>query len=452
MSAPHPPNQSWDGGQQPTQGPSGGPQQQHDVPFGDAPEATQVVRPGGASQRPDDSPFGEAPEPTQVVTPGQAPGADASATQVAPPVQPGDGPNAESTQLVPPGMQPSGIPYTPPPSAADNPGAMGQPGYGQGVGQQYGHQNFGQQPSGQPQYGQQQYGQPQYGQQPYGQPGGFPPPQGGPQSGGFPPPQQQYGQPGGFPPPQGQPYGQQPGGYGQPAFAVPGGAQLAEWGPRAAAYLIDLAPIVVVWLLAIIGTSIDTTVGAVLGGLGYLAFFGWLIYNRWILQGKTGQSYGKKFMKIKLIGEQSDQPIGPGMAFVRDIAHSVDSMACAVGYLWPLWDEKKQTFSDKIMKTFVVTAPVSESPGGFGPPQSGGFDQQGPPSGGFGQPQQGGFGQPQQGGYGQPQSGGFGQGGYGQPQQGGFGQPQQGGHGPTSGGFPQQGTPNGGYGQQPYQG
>jgi uncharacterized RDD family membrane protein YckC len=25
-----------------------------------------------------------------------------------------------------------------------------------------------------------------------------------------------------------------------------------------------------------------------------------------------------------------------------------------VGYLWPFWDDKKQTFADKIMRTIVV--------------------------------------------------------------------------------------------------
>jgi hypothetical protein len=25
-----------------------------------------------------------------------------------------------------------------------------------------------------------------------------------------------------------------------------------------------------------------------------------------------------------------------------------------VGYLWPLWDDKRQTFADQIMKTIVI--------------------------------------------------------------------------------------------------
>ncbi|MGH3450576.1 MAG: hypothetical protein ACRDQW_07570, partial [Haloechinothrix sp.] len=141
MSAQQPPSQPWDGGQ-PAQADPGGPQQQ-DVPFGDAPEPTQVVQPGQNPQASSEGHLGDSPEPTQVVRQGQAPG-------------------AESTQLVPPGMQPSAIPYTPPPSAADNPAAMNQ------------QQGFGQPAAFPP--------PPQQG---FGQPGGFPPsPQLGPQSGG----------------------------------------------------------------------------------------------------------------------------------------------------------------------------------------------------------------------------------------------------------------------------
>jgi uncharacterized RDD family membrane protein YckC len=42
------------------------------------------------------------------------------------------------------------------------------------------------------------------------------------------------------------------------------------------------------------------------------------------------------------------------MAFVRDIAHIVDSVICFVGYLFPLWDSKRQTLADKIVGTVVV--------------------------------------------------------------------------------------------------
>jgi len=86
-----------------------------------------------------------------------------------------------------------------------------------------------------------------------------------------------------------------------------------------------------------------------------LASFGVTIYNRWIRQGRTGQSWGKQALELRLLGEETGQPIGGGMAFVRDLAHFLDSLPCNLGWLWPLWDTKRQTFADKVIKT-VVTA------------------------------------------------------------------------------------------------
>jgi uncharacterized RDD family membrane protein YckC len=88
----------------------------------------------------------------------------------------------------------------------------------------------------------------------------------------------------------------------------------------------------------------------------WLASLGWTIYNRWIQAGKTGQSLGKKVLNIRLVGENTGQPIGAAMAFARDLCHFVDSIICYIGYLFPLWDAKRQTLADKIVHTVVVPA------------------------------------------------------------------------------------------------
>ena len=48
------------------------------------------------------------------------------------------------------------------------------------------------------------------------------------------------------------------------------------------------------------------------------------------------------------------EPIGFGMSVVRQIAHFVDAIICFIGYLFPLWDSKRQTLADKIMTTVVL--------------------------------------------------------------------------------------------------
>jgi uncharacterized RDD family membrane protein YckC len=209
-----------------------------------------------------------------------------------------------------------------------------------------------------------------------------------PPEGGVPGPQPDWVQPG--PPGPPGPYGPvQPGfgtqpaypppvpaGYGGPApypvgYAMPLRSDYASWGKRVAAMLIDQIPTYVglivfcvgyvLWIIQIAqssGSTVDLTGGAVpmiVGTLIMLAGMGWTVYNRWLVAGRTGQSLGKRVMKIRLVGEPSDAPIGPMNAFVRDLVHILDGMAY-VGYLWPLWDDKKQTFADKLMRTIVVNA------------------------------------------------------------------------------------------------
>ena len=72
-------------------------------------------------------------------------------------------------------------------------------------------------------------------------------------------------------------------------------------------------------------------------------------------QGRTGQTIGKSAMGTYVVRESRRpvhrrRPVGRS----RDRAHIVDALPCLVGYLWPLWDAKKQTFADKIMGTVVV--------------------------------------------------------------------------------------------------
>ncbi len=144
-------------------------------------------------------------------------------------------------------------------------------------------------------------------------------------------------------------------GYGAPA------TNYASWIQRVGAYLIDgliTAPFGI--LAALLGRDTDPATGLPTLNAMYWIFLvlGLALnaYNRWYLAGKTGQSWGRKALGIRLVGEQTGQPIGPLMAFVRDLAHIVDSIICYIGFLFPLWDAKRRTLADKLVKTVVVTS------------------------------------------------------------------------------------------------
>ncbi|MFB6573176.1 RDD family protein [Streptomyces noursei] len=242
---------------------------------------------------------------------------------------------------------------------------------------------YGQQPpvppqGGQPGYGYPQQGAPQQPQQPYGYPqqGQVPPQQGAPQYGGYPQqPQAPYGQP------------------GMPGMGMPTG--YASWGARFGAFLVDGLIIGVLpgilYVIAIIvaagsassASSSASSAAASCPAGDYncvsnaynsatssstpaiffvLVAFAWLIAVAGMFfliakEGSTGQTPGKKALGIRVIKEATGQPMGFGMTFVRYLCRYLNGLLCGIGWLWPLWDEKNQTFADKIVGTVVIQAP-----------------------------------------------------------------------------------------------
>jgi len=202
-------------------------------------------------------------------------------------------------------------------------------------------------------------------------PGGYPPPP-PPQGGGFPPP----------PPPAGGGYQSPPqAATGYPPPAPTGAPALPQeaytpWLTRALAWLIDLIPVFIIYGIGVgllLGTRETvcitdsseynlgefcatgaSTLGQLSIGLAGIIVFAYAIWNFGYRQGTTGSSIGKGIMKFKVVSEKTGQPIGFGMSIVRQLAHFVDSAICYIGYLFPLWDAKRQTIADKIMSTICL--------------------------------------------------------------------------------------------------
>lgn len=157
----------------------------------------------------------------------------------------------------------------------------------------------------------------------------------------------------------GQAYGAQPG-YGQP-YGPP--APYAHWGLRLAAYLLDAILLFPAYFIGGIGramyadygvsTSVQNT-GLLLAVLGYGFALAFAIWNQILRQGRTGASLGKKWVGIKVVRESDGQPLGPLLTFGRALLHVLDALPCYLGYLWPLWDAKRQTFADKLVRSVVL--------------------------------------------------------------------------------------------------
>ena len=211
-----------------------------------------------------------------------------------------------------------------------------------------------------------------------------------PQSGPDPqlPPGQQPGQPPrpqpglphprSGPQPQAGPAGQPPYGYPAPYPAAPSPERYAHWGRRALGFLIDYVGVAVVYyaiggvlmaLSAATGLGSSSTGAIVLGIVGVvlnLALVAFAFWNTCYRRGTTGQSLGQSAAKIRTISDLTGHPLGVGNAFLRQLCHFFDGLACYLGFLWPLWDPKRQTFADKMVSSAVV--PADQHPAAPFPP------------------------------------------------------------------------------------
>jgi uncharacterized RDD family membrane protein YckC len=159
------------------------------------------------------------------------------------------------------------------------------------------------------------------------------------------------------------------------------------WATRLCAFLIDAVPAVIVFVIGSIVGEVAADCAVVRPGAPHVGYCGWavsghgnvhllltlglafalwlatlayVVWNFGYRQGKTGSSIGKSVLKFKVVSEKTWQPIGFGLSLVRQLMHWGDQMACYIGFLWPLWDNKRQTFADMIMSTVCV--PVDYQP------------------------------------------------------------------------------------------
>lgn len=177
--------------------------------------------------------------------------------------------------------------------------------------------------------------------------------------------------------------------YGAGAPAFPGSKAYVEqyfgpvagFGSRAGALIIDglllligLVPIIIGAVLVVVagpetdemGSSIDGTgngglaaVGSLLLSLGFVLIFAIHVWNRIFKMGRTGQSVGKKMLGLKLINEQTGQPIGALQSFLRALLGRLINQVFYLSYLWMLWDDNKQTLADKVVHSTVIEVPKS---------------------------------------------------------------------------------------------
>lgn len=189
-----------------------------------------------------------------------------------------------------------------------------------------------------------------------------PPPLPPPPPGGYPPPPPSSGAH--IPPPPG------------PAIRSRPPQAYTSWFTRVLAFVIDVVPssvLVGIGLVVLIGTQqtvcvtdispyaveevCDTglsLVGLTAFWLAVLAGLAYLVWDYGYLQGVRGASIGKAVLNFRVVSENTGQPIGFGRSVVRQLAHVLDGVILGIGFLFPLWDAKRQTLADKVMQTVCL--------------------------------------------------------------------------------------------------
>jgi uncharacterized RDD family membrane protein YckC len=185
-----------------------------------------------------------------------------------------------------------------------------------------------------------------------------------------------------YPPPPGPPPGP-PGPPGPPSYPPPsfpppgsGGYQQVGYGYTAggpqqelAGFWIRFAAAVIDGLLLGVPMSI---LGAIVGEGGFTAGYGYnpdaavflnllstvvgVLYYGCLEGGAPGQTIGQRAVGIRVVDADGSAggPIGVGRGIGRYFARILSSLPCALGYFWMLWDPRKQTWHDKLVRSLVV--------------------------------------------------------------------------------------------------
>ena len=128
----------------------------------------------------------------------------------------------------------------------------------------------------------------------------------------------------------------------------------SPWINRVGAYILRALAIVPIYVPFVVVAAILGDIGFVVILVGYVFAIGAAI-RFFIQRAHLGYDLGDRVLGQRLVREATNQPMGSGWSvFGRQVAHILDALPCYLGFLWPLWDQKRQTFADKIVSTVVI--------------------------------------------------------------------------------------------------
>jgi uncharacterized RDD family membrane protein YckC len=103
-------------------------------------------------------------------------------------------------------------------------------------------------------------------------------------------------------------------------------------------------------LLSIVDTILRVVLGVTGTLIGLVISFGYYTY----FHGTTGQTPGDAALSIRVVDIETGETIGFGRAFGRAVVSIVSGLVILVGYLWMLWDPRRQTWHDKAVGSLPI--------------------------------------------------------------------------------------------------
>ena len=86
----------------------------------------------------------------------------------------------------------------------------------------------------------------------------------------------------------------------------------------------------------------------------------WFLWNLTYLVGARGQSWGRRIVGLRVVGYDGGT-IGFWRSLGRNLfAAFISAPILDLGFLWVIWDKKKQAWHDKVFRTYVLKRASSD--------------------------------------------------------------------------------------------
>jgi uncharacterized RDD family membrane protein YckC len=128
--------------------------------------------------------------------------------------------------------------------------------------------------------------------------------------------------------------------------------ELAGFGRRLAAHLIDLLWMIPLSLvLGVIGDTVQGGTMSLGGEMMASLVVALIVVSFWAERQATP---GKLALGLRIVDAATGGPVPVGKLLTRYVGYILSAIPLCLGYLWMLWDSRRQTWHDKMAATVVV--------------------------------------------------------------------------------------------------